>query len=188
MGVPSETAVLVIDVQAGFFYAKTPPLEAEAVLARINRLTSRARKAGALVILVQHDGEPGTELVRPFTPGWRLAPGLEVEKGDLVLRKTTCDAFYRTSLETELRTRKIKTLVLTGYATEFCMDATLRNAASKDFELIVASDAHTTNDNAELPAEANRRLHNWIWANSSTAKSVRVVKASSVDFGSGAGA
>jgi nicotinamidase-related amidase len=180
--VPEHTAVLVIDVQTGLFCTEPAPFEAEVVVARINAVTEKARRAGAPVIFIQHDGEPGGEDVVPFTEGWKVHPKLEVRPGELVIRKTTCDAFYRTPLEAELRSRGITTVVLTGYATDFCVDATLRSAASKDFGIIVVTDAHTTSDNPVLKAELVRRHHDWAWANAITRRSVRVLKAGELCF------
>ena len=179
---PKHPAVLVIDVQRGLFCTKPAPFEAEAVVARINAVMERARQAGAPVIFIQHDGEAGGEDVVPFTEGWKLHPELEVRPGELVIRKTTCDAFYSTPPEAELRSRGITTLVLMGYATDFCMDATLRSAASKDYSVIVVADAHTTSDNPVLKADVVRRHHNWAWANAITRRGVSIIKASEVGF------
>jgi nicotinamidase-related amidase len=180
--VPDHTAVLVIDVQVGLFCAEPPPLEAEAVIARMNDVTARGRQADAPVIFIQHDGGPNDEDLAPFTDGWKLHPALQVRPGDLTLRKTTCDAFYGTSLEAELRARGITTLLLMGFATDFCVDSTLRSAASKDFGIIVVADAHTTADNPVLKAEQVRRHHNWAWANCITSKGVIALQASEVSF------
>jgi nicotinamidase-related amidase len=181
--VPDHTAVLVIDVQRGLFCTRPAPCEAEAVVARINAVIEKARQAGAPVVFIQHDGEPGGEDVVPFTEGWKLHPKLEVRPGELVIRKTTCDAFYGTSLEAELRGCGISTLLLMGYATDFCVDATLRSAASKDFGVIVVADAHTTSDNPVMKVDLVRRHHNWAWANSITRRGVIVLQASEVFFG-----
>ena len=180
--IPKQTAVLVIDVQQGLFCTGPMPFEAETVVARIKGLVARARAAGAAVIFVQHDGEPGGEDVVPFTEGWKLHPELQVQPGDLVIRKTTCDAFYGTPLESELRSRSISTVMLMGYATDFCVDATLRSAASKDFAVIVVADAHTTTDNPVLRADQVRQHHNWAWANAITSKGVTVLTAEEVSF------
>ncbi len=178
----AASAVVVIDVQRGLFCTEPAPFEAEAVVKRINAVTARARRAGAPVFFIQHDGEPGGEDVVPFTEGWKLHPELEVRPGELVIRKTTCDAFYGTPLEAELKSRGITTLVLMGYATDFCVDATLRSGASKDFSVVVVADAHTTSDNPVLKAEVVRQHHNWAWANAITKRGVSVVKASDVRF------
>jgi nicotinamidase-related amidase len=180
--VPDHTAVLVIDVQVGLFCAKPPPLEAEAVIGRINEVTAQARRAGAPAIFIQHDGGPEDPDLAPGTDGWNLHPDLQVRPSELVIRKTTCDAFYGTTLESELRTRSITTLLLTGFATDFCVDSTLRSAASKDFAVIVVVDAHTTADNPVLKAELVRQHHNWAWANLITRKGVTILNAGEVRF------
>jgi nicotinamidase-related amidase len=180
--VPNHTAVVVIDLQRGLFCAKPAPFEAESVVGRINAVVGKARRAGAPVIFIQHDGEAGGEDVVPLTEGWELHPNLDVRTGELVIRKRTCDAFYSTTLEAELRSRGITRLVLMGYATDFCVDATLRSAASKDFAVVVVADAHTTSDNPVLKAELVRRHHNWAWANAITRRGMRVIKASEMRF------
>ena len=180
--VPDHTAVLVIDVQAGLFCGEAAVFEAEAVIARIDQVTAKARQAGAPVIFIQHDGDPRGDYLVPSTEGWKLHPDLVGRAGDLVVRKTTCDAFYGTALEGTLRARGITTLLLMGYATEFCVDATLRSAASKDFRVIVVADAHTTSDNPVLKADQVRQHHNWAWANCITSQGVTVLAASQVRF------
>jgi len=184
--VSAQTAVLVIDVQVGLLRAEPSPFEAEAVVARINAVTAKARQAGAPVIFIQHDGAPGGEDVVPFTEGWKLHPKLDVRPDELVIRKTTCDAFYGTLLESELRSRGITTLLLMGFATDFCVDSTLRSAASKNFAVIIVADAHTTSDNPVLKADQVRQHHNWVWAICITSRGVTVLKASEVRFPTGA--
>ena len=179
---PEHTALLVIDVQAGLFAGETAAFEADTVIARINEVAAMARKAGAPVFLIQHDGEPNSNYLAPFTEGWKLHPELVVRPGDLLVRKTMCDAFYGTSLESELRARGITTLMLMGFATDFCVDSTLRNAVSMDFGIIVVADAHTTADNPVLKADLVRQHHNWAWANSISRKGVTVLKASELRF------
>jgi nicotinamidase-related amidase len=88
-------------------------------------------------------------------------------------------------LEAELRERQIQTLVLTGYSTEFCVDATLRNACSRSYKVVVAADAHTTHDNPVLPARKVIELHNWAWANCAATPRVSVLESSQIAFPSG---
>jgi nicotinamidase-related amidase len=180
--VPDHAAVLVIDVQTELFCAEPPPFEAEAVIALINQVTANARKVGAPVVFIQHDGGPNDQDLTPFTDGWKLHPDLKVRPGELVLRKNTCDAFYGTTLEPELRSRGITTLLLTGFATDFCVDSTLRSAVSRDFAVIVVADAHTTGDNPVLEASLVREHYNWAWANLITSKGVTILQADEVRF------
>ncbi len=180
--VPGPAAVLVIDLQEALFRSSPPPFKGHEVIRRINGITSAARPAGVPVIFFQHDGELIENLV-PFTSGWNLHADLERKPEDLVIRKDTCDAFFETSLESELYDRGIKNLVLTGNATEFCIDATLRGACSRGLKVVVVSDAHTTHDNPVLPASQVIDLHNWAWANCTARPGVTVLPASELTLG-----
>jgi nicotinamidase-related amidase len=58
-----------------------------------------------------------------------------------VVTKLRVSAFAGSDLEIILRARKIDTLILTGIATSGVVLSTLREAADKDYGLIVLSDA-----------------------------------------------
>lgn len=178
---PDHTALLIIDVQQGLFSTNPPPFEAAQVITRINDLIARARQVEATVIHVQQDGTAEDDL-EPFTPSWELHKDLEANPADLRIRKTTCDAFYGTDLESQLRSRRINSILLTGYATDFCVDATLRNALSRNFAVTVAADAHTTNDSPVLKAEMIRAHYNWAWPNCIARVPVRVFRAADIHF------
>ena len=156
-------ALVVIDVQAGLFAVTPGPFDASGVLARINDLSTRARAAGCPVIFIQHDG--AAEGLEPGSPGWQLDPALVREPTDLVIRKTACDAFYRSALGETLARAGVRAVVVTGYATEFCVETTVRRAASEGFDVVLVSDAHTTCDRPVLPARQVIAHHNWVLAN-----------------------
>lgn len=162
---PRATAILVIDVQLGVFESDPPPLDKEGVLTRINQVTASARAARVPVVFLQHDGDPKEQWLTPFTEAWRLHPALQIGREDCVIRKTACDGFYRTNLDEHLRGNAVKTVVIAGYATDFCVDTTIRSAASREFNVIVVSDAHTTKDRPVLTAAQIRAHHEWMWSN-----------------------
>ncbi len=136
-----ETALVVIDMQAGLF--GPAPAEAQAVVARIDALASRARAAGVPVVWVQHESEGG---LAAGTPGWRLHAGLRTEPSDVFVRKTMSDAFLRTPLDALLRERGVGHVVVCGYSSEFCVDSSVRGAASRGYAVTLAADAHTSHD------------------------------------------
>jgi nicotinamidase-related amidase len=151
-----KQALLVIDVQRGLFDAEPRPLEADAVVARINSLAERARAAGAPVVFIQHerDGSP----LQQGSEAWQLERGLQVRERDLRVRKTTPDSFLRTELEALLRQHGVEQVVVCGYASEFCVDTTTRRAAALGYPVVLAADAHTTHDKPHATA-AQIRLH-----------------------------
>ena len=158
-----KTALIVIDLQESSFTPRTARHDTAALVARINRLADAVRLAGGSVIFVQHDGPVG-DPHHPDEPGWHLLPELEVRKGDLFVRKTACDAFLGTSLAETLRSCGINRLIVTGCATDYCVDTTVRSALAQGYSTIVPKDGHTTSNRPHLSAQQIIDHHNSIWA------------------------
>lgn len=157
-------ALLVIDMQVGLFGSDSPRYDVDGTVRRINALAAAVRGVGGTVVFVQHDGPPG-DTFEPGSEGWRLLPSLERQAGDPVVHKRACDAFYETALAETLRVRGATRLLVTGCATDFCVDTTIRAAASRDYEVVVVADGHTTADRPHVDARSVMRHHNWVWEN-----------------------
>jgi nicotinamidase-related amidase len=177
---PPSSALVVIDVQRGWYCATPGPHDAAGTLARINDLIDAAHAANRPVIFIQHGELPD---YTPGTPSWELHPELRRRPEDLVIGKTVCDSFYRTTLDTELRQHGIDTLVFCGAATEFCVDTTIRRAASHGYRVVVPADAHATKDRPVLAAAQIIAHHNWVWAEFSAPIPIVVVPAAEIVFG-----
>lgn len=156
-------ALIVIDMQQGSFGPETPRHDATGLVVRLNRLAREVRTDGGAVIFIQHDGPPG-DPHHPDAPGWRLLPTLEIKPDDTVVRKTACDAFLHTTLDAVLRESGIDRLIVTGCATDYCVDTTVRSALARGWPTIVPSDGHTTADRPHLSATQIIAHHNAIWA------------------------
>ncbi|MDO2947479.1 isochorismatase family protein [Aeromonas simiae] len=152
--------LLVIDMQRGLF--EQPRRNDKQVIGNINRLARSVRAQAGHVLYVQHDGLPGEEIA-VGTPGWALHPDLEVDEADGHLRKSACDSFLGTDLAARLRILAPRRLLITGCATDFCVDTTLRSAAALGFNVVAVSDAHTTADRPHFSAEQIIDHHHWMW-------------------------
>lgn len=135
-------ALLVIDVQEALVDVIHGRGE---VLEKIGALLGRARAAGAPVVYTQHDHASYAPMM-PGSPGWRIRDDVAPVEGDLVVRKRSADPFHGTDLEAELRSRGVERVVVTGIATEYCVDSTSRAALSLGFGVTLVGDAHTTVD------------------------------------------
>ncbi|MBI3707348.1 MAG: cysteine hydrolase [Proteobacteria bacterium] len=158
-----KTALIVIDMQQGSFTSATPRYDADGLVKRLNRLADAVRSADGAVVFVQQDGPQG-DPHHPDLPGWKLLPDLDVRAGDANIRKKSCDAFLNTGLEELLRSRGIERLIITGCATDYCVDSTVRSALARSYATIVPKDGHTTANRPHLPAEKIIEHHNAIWA------------------------
>lgn len=155
-----KKVVLVIDVQQALFGSAKPPYEAQAVISHINQVTAWARSNQTPVIYIQHE-RPDTPLAYQST-GWSLATGLEHQSTDFSIRKSSPDSFLRTNLKALLDEHAIEHLIICGYATEFCVDTTVRKAASLGYSIELVADAHTTHDKPHASAQWIREHHNMI--------------------------
>jgi nicotinamidase-related amidase len=152
----TDTALLVIDAQESFrqrpdeWAATANP----AVIYNIASLVAHARAVGDRVIWISH-AEPDTGnvfdpdrgFVHPFAE-------LEPQPAELVLTKTTVNAFTSTGLEAELRDAGIDRVVICGIRTEQCCETTARIAGDLGFEVDFVTDATTTSPIAATGALA----------------------------------
>ncbi|MBX9644714.1 MAG: cysteine hydrolase [Novosphingobium sp.] len=156
----SSTALIVIDVQNGMFAnPEMQPHGGDEFLARLSDLVTRARTAGNHVLFVQHDGGAGHPLEKP-SETWEIHPGTGYQRGDAVVEKSECDAFHATDMQKRLEADGINRLVLAGMMTEFCVDTTCRRAFSLGYEVILASDGHSTFSREDLSADQIIQHHN----------------------------
>ena len=177
-----NTALLIIDVQRAFFDATPRPYEADAVVSRINELARQARAMGRPVFIFQL--ERGTVFLEYGSERWHLERNLYVAPSDHLLRKTSPDAFSRTSLHTTLHELGIQQLVICGYASEFCIDETVRTAATLGYKVILAADGHTTHDKELVSAAMIRAHENVILTKIPfTGKQVQVIPSTDITFG-----
>lgn len=154
-------ALIVIDFQNAVL-SEPPAWQADAMLERIAGLIARARAAGAPVIYVQHDTTGSSW--EAGTHGWQFPALIAPQPHDHVSAKQSCDAFRQTGLLQHLEQTGIDTIYVCGYATEFCIDTSVRRAASLELATVVISDAHTTRDRPHLAAPSIVEHHNWVWS------------------------
>jgi nicotinamidase-related amidase len=176
----SAVALLIIDMQKGDFTPRTPRYDAEGVVNRINQLAQKFRSLGFPVIFIQHDGT-GSGNFEKNTWSWELLDELKRAETDLLVDKTANNVFYGSKLDALLKERSINRLIITGSATDFCVEATVQSALSKDFHITVVSDGHTTADRPELTAKQVIDHYNWVWSNLlPTRGSIRLEKAAEI--------
>lgn len=173
----TDTALVVIDAQMGVV---GEAYHHDEVLENIQLLLGRARSSGTPVLFVQHNERGGME---PGMPSWQIHPAVTPREGEPVIQKEAPDAFHETRLQEELEARGIKRLVITGSQTQICVDTTVRRAVADGYDVLLASDAHTTEDSETLSAEQiiaffNETL-NGFWAGE---RRVRVQPASEILF------
>jgi nicotinamidase-related amidase len=165
-------ALLVVHMQVGLLTGK-PKHDLRGVLDRINRLAAKVRADSGKVILIQHCGGSGDDF-EPQAPGWEFLPELVRKPQDIVLPTTLNDPFVATDLEARLTEIGPNRVLVTGWATDFCVDSTVRSLVAHPYDVVAVADGHTLSDRPHLDATGVIRHHNWVWSNLITLRSIRV--------------
>ena len=160
----TKKALLIIDMQKGSFTELTPRYDTEGVVNRINELTNQFREANLPVIFIQHDGTQMNEFL-PITIEWELLDDLKVVPTDIFINKYANDVFYKSELQDTLHKLNISELIITGCATDFCVESTIQSALTKDYDITVVEDGHTTGERPNLEAKRVIDHYNWVWQN-----------------------
>ena len=160
----NRKALLVIDMQKGSFTEATPRHNTEGVVQIINLLAAVFREQSWPVLFIQHDGSTMNEFV-PFTTEWELLDELKIDNDDIRIDKYANDVFYRSELKKRLDLLAVNELVITGCATDFCVESTVQSAVSRDYNITVIEDGHTTGNRPNLRAHQVIDHYNWVWKN-----------------------
>ena len=151
---PARAALLVLDMQEFFLNANSHAFipSAPAIIPNIQSLIKAFVAHQRPVIFTRHLNTDENadmmakwwkDLIRPESDMNKVIPGLDSSKG-VVLRKTQYDAFYETSLETDLRAAGVGQVVITGVMTHLCCETTARSAFVRGFEVFFTIDGTAT--------------------------------------------
>lgn len=151
-------------MQKGSFTPKTPRFDTTGVVQRINELAELFRELNYPVVNIQHDGT-GTGEFEKNAIDWENLDDLIVESNDIRIDKFANDVFYKSELNSKLEELKVRELFITGCATDFCIESTIQSALTKDFNITVVEDGHTTGQRPHLKAEQVIEHYNWVWQN-----------------------
>lgn len=152
---PARTALLLMDYQNGILdrYADADSDLLDLAAAAI----ATVRAAGAAVGYVRVALDEAEAAAVPATnktfsklaggnamaandPATAIADAIAPREGDIVVRKQRVGAFSTTDLDQQFRDRGIDTLLLGGIATSGVVLSTVRDAADRDYRLIVLED------------------------------------------------
>lgn len=146
-----STALVIVDVQNFTLGHDTHPHATATILANNVRLASHCRAHGVPVVFVRIAGQPHMGLNTPtdapfggftFPPDWEaFHADLAPRDGETVVTKHNWGGFYGTDLDPRLRRNGIRTVLITGIATNFGVESTARQAHEAAYHCILVEDA-----------------------------------------------
>jgi ureidoacrylate peracid hydrolase len=157
---PEQTALVIVDMQNdfcadnGYLYKKFGrDTSANLRLAQnIMTIVKIARKAGVMIVWIKANYElryldsamkehADSNLIccEGGTWGWDFYHVSPIV-GEPIIEKHCYNGFFETNLDDVLKARNIKTLVMTGVATNVCVESTLREAYFKGYFIVMPED------------------------------------------------
>ena len=163
--IKERTALLIMDVQNdivhedGKYKDFGSPAHARErnILINIKRVLDKAREVGVKVIYIKFGMRDfSAEVAGNHTPilaavsdlkacdlnawGGEVHESIKPIEGEAIVEKNRINAFHRTNLKEILVEADIDTLILTGVATNYVIEATARHASDDDYKLIILDD------------------------------------------------
>jgi isochorismate hydrolase len=149
-----RSALLVLDLQAYFLDTSSHAFipSAPAILPGIQALVRLYAARRLPLIFTRHLNTPQDagsmgkwwkDLILPGHPLSEITPTLDLS-GGVVVSKSQYDAFYKTSLEDQLRSRDVSQVLICGVMTHLCCETTARSAFMRGFEVFFTIDGTAT--------------------------------------------
>ena len=156
--------LLVVDMQKGV--ADEELYDYESFMEKTAGLIETARKNNVEVVYVRHDagedsgmtvGDEAFEIVDEVAP----------KEGEKVFVKTINSCFGNPDLRTYMEQQEDKRLMIIGLQTNWCIDATVKSAFERGYEVIIPEGTNSTFDNDYMDGETTVRYYNEeIWPDS----------------------
>ncbi len=80
------------------------------------------------------------------TFGCEITERIKPQSGDKVIVKNYPNSFFKTELDSYLKKKKIKKLIVCGMMTHMCVDTTVRAAMDHGYDVDLVADACATKD------------------------------------------
>jgi len=141
-----SSALLLLGTQLGFLSPQWGPRNNPDIVAKLERLLAVWRDRRDPVLFCPHHSKKADSPLAPGTRGGEFIASLAPRKSETVIAKSHNSAFVGTDLAKRLRKKKIENVILAGFSTCHCVDATARAAFDEGFNVYVIGDAAATFD------------------------------------------
>jgi len=164
---PKHAALIVVDVQNDFCHEKghigrqgRDVRPRQEMVTRLLKLIGSARQHKIPVIFLRHINNPNVMSPASVEQKLRMFSGDETiclegswgaefyrvkpEPGEPIVSKHRYSGFIETDLDLILRSKEVKTLIMTGVATNMCVESTARDGFMKDYHIVFVGDCAAT--------------------------------------------
>ena len=153
--------LIVIDMQKALMDDELYNLNG--LLENVSKLIEAARANRVEVIYVQHDAGEGSG----FSVGdeaFEIADEVAPQAGEKVFVKRASSSFTNRELAAYLEKEEGDTLLIVGLQTNFCIDATVKSAFERGYDVIIPDGTNSTFDNPYMSGKTTYEYYmNEVW-------------------------
>ena len=155
--------LLVVDMQEGIVDEEL--YDYDSFVEKTAKLIDAARRNRVEVIYVQHDAGPGSGL-SAGDDGFEIADQVSPKEGEKIFIKTINSCFGNKEFKQYMEQQEDKRLMIIGLQTNYCIDATVKSAFERGYEVIIPEGTNSTFDNDYMTGETTVRYYNEdVWDN-----------------------
>ena len=141
----ADAAVVIVDAQREYVDGLVPLPGVERALQEIARLLEVARQTGSPIIHIKHRGRAGGAF-DPGGTGFEIASRAAPRAGEPIIEKMLPNSFAGTNLKHEIDATGKREVILAGFMTHMCVEATARSALDHGLKATVIAAATATRD------------------------------------------
>ena len=153
--------LIVIDMQKALLDDELYNLNG--LLENISKLIETARENRVEVIYVQHDAGEGSG----FSVGdeaFEIADEVAPQAGEKVFVKRASSSFTNREFAAYLEKEEGDTLLIVGLQTNFCIDATVKSAFERGYDVFIPEGTNSTFDNPYMSGKTTYEYYmNEVW-------------------------
>lgn len=123
----SQSALILIDCQVTYTEGPMKLHKVSRAIAECRNLLERARKAGSVIVHIQHDAGAGS-LYDVSGRSGAIVPELTPRRNEAVVVKAFPNSFHNTTLKDILAAAGVTNLIIAGFMTHCCVNSTARAA------------------------------------------------------------
>ena len=153
--------LIVIDMQKALMDEELDHFTS--LMENVAKVVKTARNSGVEVIYVQHDAGPGTGF-SAGDEGFEITDEVAPRPGEKVFVKTINSCFGNREFTAYLEAAQDKALMIVGLQTNFCIDATVKSAFERGYDVILPEGTNSTFDNPYMTGEVTYQYYmNEVW-------------------------
>ena len=142
----SESAIVVVDAQREYVDGSLPLHGVAGALQQLSELLERARRLNVPIFHIVHHAPEGAPVFNPSGQFVQIADPVRPRGEEPVIVKNLPSSFVNTNLKELLEQTNRQNLIVGGFMTHMCIDATARSAMDLGFPPTVIAAACATRD------------------------------------------